>query len=119
MARSFEYEWSRGFNIYVQTPQMRRMEDSRDMLLRPEPAKDVRLYALFLFFRRRYETMLAQSMASLTQSRWHMVRSMSLAGTLAACASGSVYLYVIWLVVHGQARSRSTVVRRRCCKRRC
>ncbi len=102
MARSFEYEWSRGFNIYVQTPQMRRMEDSRDMLLRPEPAKDVRLYALFLFFRRRYETMLAQSMASLTQSRWHMVRSMSLAGTLAACASGSVYLYVIWLVVHGQ-----------------
>jgi len=49
MARSFEYEWSRGFNIYVQTPQMRRMEDSRDMLLRPEPAKDVRLYALFLF----------------------------------------------------------------------
>src|SRR5260370_16038971 len=78
------------------------MEDSRDMLLRAEPAKDVRLYALFPFFRRRYETMLAQSMASLAQSRWHMVRSMSLAGTLAACASGSVYLYVIWLVVHGQ-----------------
>ncbi len=102
MARSFEYEWSRGFNIYVQTPQTRRMEDSRDMLLRPEPAKDVRLYALFPFFRRRYETMLAQSMASLAQNRWHMVRSMSLAGTLAACASGSVYLYVIWLVVHGQ-----------------
>jgi ATP-binding cassette, subfamily B, bacterial len=102
MARSFEYEWSRGFNIYVATPQTRRMEDSRDMLLRPEPAKDVRLYALFPFFRRRYETMLAQSMASLAQSRWHMVRSMSLAGTLAACASGSVYLYVIWLVVHGQ-----------------
>ena len=102
MARSFEYEWSRGFNIYVATPQTRRMEDSRDMLLRPEPAKDVRLYALFPFFRRLYETMLAQSMASLAQSRWHMVRSMSLAGTLAACASGSVYLYVIWLVVHGQ-----------------
>ena len=102
MARSFEYEWSRGFNIYVATPQTRRMEDSRDMLLRPEPAKDIRLYALFPFFRQRYETMLAQSLASFAQSRWHMVRSMSLAGTLAACASGSVYLYVIWLVVHSQ-----------------
>lgn len=102
MVRSFEYEWSRGFNIYVATPQTRRMEDSRDVLLQPQPAKDVRLYALFPFFRRRYESMLAQSMASLAQSRWHMVGSMSLAGTLAACASGSVYLYVIWLVVHGQ-----------------
>ena len=52
--------------------------------------------------RRRYETMLAQSMGSFAQSRWHMVGSMSLTGTLAACASGSVYLYVIWLVVHGR-----------------
>src|SRR5260370_2349459 len=78
------------------------MEDSRDMLLRAEPAKDVRLYALFPFFRRRYETMLAQSMASLAQNRWYMVRPLSIAGALAACPYGSVYLYVIWLVVHGQ-----------------
>src|SRR5258708_34517099 len=78
------------------------MQESREMLLSPSPAKDVRLYGLFSFFRQRYETMFAQVIRPLAQERQRMIRPMWLAGTLTACACGAVYLYVIWLVAHGQ-----------------
>ncbi len=102
MARSFAYEWFISGHLYTSTPQTRRLQESREMLLSPEPAKDVRLYALFPFFRQRYETILAQAIRPMAQERWRMVRPMSLAGTLAASACGAVYLYVIWLVARGR-----------------
>jgi ATP-binding cassette subfamily B protein len=102
MARSFAYEWSISGHLYNSTPQTRRMEDSLEMLLSPKPAKDVRLYALFPFFRQRYETIFAQSIRPIAQERRRIVRPMTLAGILAASACGAVYLYVIWLVVHSQ-----------------
>src|SRR5260221_12660517 len=102
MARAFAYDWFIGGHLYDSTPQTRRLQESREMLLSPEPAKDVRLYALFPFFRQRYETIFARVIRPLAQERWRAVRPMSLAGTLTACACGAVYLYVIWLVAHGQ-----------------
>ncbi len=102
MAREFEFEWSIGGHLYDGTPQTRRLQESREMLLSPTSAKDVRLYALFPFFRQRYETILAQAIGPLAQERRRMVRPTLLTGTLGACACGAVYLYVIWLVVHGQ-----------------
>ena len=102
MARSFAYEWFISGHLYDRTPQTRRMQDSLEMLLSPSPAKDVRLYALFPFFRQRYETIFAQAIRPLAQERRRMVRPMSLAGTLTASACGAVYLYIIWLVAHGQ-----------------
>jgi len=102
MARSFAYEWFISGHLYDRTPQTRRMQDSLEMLLSPSPAKDVRLYALFPFFRQRYETIFAQAIRPLAQERRRAIRPMSLAGTLAACACGAVYLSVIWLVAHGQ-----------------
>jgi len=102
MARSFAYEWSISGHLYDSTPQTRRLRESREMLLSPEPAKDVRLYRLFPFFRQRYETIFAQIIRPLAQERRRAVRPMSLAGTLTACACAAVYLYVIWLVAHGQ-----------------
>ena len=102
MARSFAYEWYISGHLYDSTPQTRRLQESREMLLSPEPAKDVRLYGLFPFFRQRYETIFAQVIRPLAQERRRAVRPMSLAGTLTASACGAVYLYVIWLVAHGQ-----------------
>ena len=102
MARAFAYDWFIGGHLYDSTPQTRRMQESREMLLSPSPAKDVRLYGLFSFFRQRYETMFAQVIRPLAQERQRMIRPMWLAGTLTACACGAVYLYVIWLVAHGQ-----------------
>src|SRR5712692_8127682 len=102
MASSFAYEWFISGHLYDSTPQTRRMQESLETLLLPRPAKDVRLYALFPFFRQRYETIFAQAIRPLAQERWRAIRPMSLAGTLAACACGAVYLYVIWLVAHSQ-----------------
>jgi len=102
MARAFAYDWFIGGHLYNSTPQTRRMQESLEMLLLPEPAKDVRLYGLFPFFRQRYETIFAQSIKPLARERQRMIRPMWLAGTLTACACGTVYLYVIWLVAHGQ-----------------
>ncbi len=99
MARSFAYEWFISGHLHDSTPQTRRLQESRDMLLSPEPAKDVRL---FPFFHQRYETIFAQAIGPLALERRRMVRPMSLAGALAACACGAVYLSVIWLVAHGQ-----------------
>ena len=102
MARSFAYDWFIGGHLYNSTPQTRRMQESLEMVLLPEPAKDVRLYGLFSFFRERYETMFAWMVRPLAQERQRMIRPMWLAGTLTACACGAVYLSVIWLVAHGQ-----------------
>ncbi|HKV02067.1 MAG TPA: hypothetical protein VJQ26_08075, partial [Ktedonobacteraceae bacterium] len=102
MARSFAYEWYISGHLYDSTPQTRRLRESREMLLSPEPAKDVRLYKLFPFFRQRYETIFAQVIRPLAQERRRAVRPMSLAGTLTTSACAAVYLYVIWLVAHGQ-----------------
>src|SRR5260370_6662324 len=54
MARSFAFEWFISGHLYDSTPQTRRLRESREMLLLPEPAKDGRLYAAFPFFLPRY-----------------------------------------------------------------
>src|SRR5712692_3068121 len=74
MAREFEYGWSIGGHLYDGTAQTRRLQDSLEMALLPQPAKDVRLYGLFPFFRQRYETIFAQAIGPLAQERRRMVR---------------------------------------------
>jgi ATP-binding cassette subfamily B protein len=44
MVRSFAYDWFIGGHLYDSMPQTRRMQESLEMQLLPEPAKDVRLY---------------------------------------------------------------------------
>src|SRR5258708_3083443 len=69
MARAFAYDWFIGGHLYDSTPQTRRMQESREMLLSPSPAKDVRLCGLFSFFPQLYETMFAQVIRPLAQER--------------------------------------------------
>ena len=51
-----------------QTPETRRLRYARDMLLLPEPAKDVRLYDLGPYFRTQYDTVFACPEASQRRS---------------------------------------------------
>lgn len=52
---TYEFVNRTGSHLYVQTPEARRLEYFRDVLLDPDPAKDVRLFGLGAFFRRRYD----------------------------------------------------------------
>ena len=95
------YRQRTGNHLYVQTPESRRLEYGRDMLLTPEPAKDVRLYGLASFFRQRYKELFDRTMGSLDRLRRRLAISVTLANVLSALASGAVYLYVVWLILQG------------------
>ena len=90
-------------------------EYSRDTLLTPEPAKDVRLYRLASFFRQRYGEIFDRTMGSLDRMRRRLAISATLASVLVGMATGAVYLYVIWLIVNGEGSIRRSGALRRGC----
>ena len=102
MAREWEYQYHTTRTIYEQTPETRRLMYASDMLLRPEPAKDVRLYALGPFFRTQYDTIFAGVAATINRLRRQLMTAVVLTNVLAAAAVGSVYVYIVWLVATGQ-----------------
>ncbi len=101
MRRQWEYGDRTVSHLYVQTAEARRLEYSREALLTPETAKDVHLYGLGSFFRRRYDTIFASTTESLNQVRRHLAVNVALASMLATVASSAVYIYVVWLVALG------------------
>jgi ATP-binding cassette subfamily B protein len=102
MARQFEYRHLTSTHLYIQTPEARRLDYSRTTLLTPEPAKDVRLYGLGPFFRRRYDLSFERATATLSRLRRRLMAPMALATALSATAVGAAYVYVVWLIAHGQ-----------------
>ena len=102
IARAQVYHQRTGGHLYAQTPESRRLQYSRDTLLTPEPAKDVRLYGLASFFRQRYGELFDRTMGSLDRLRRRLAISVTMASVLVGVATGAVYLYVIWLIVNGQ-----------------
>ena len=102
MAREWEYQHRTMQTLYYQTPETRRLSYARDMLLLPEPAKDVRLYDLGPFFRTQYDTIFAGIAATINRLRRRLMTSVVLANVLAAAAVGAVYVYIVWLVATGQ-----------------
>ena len=101
MRQQWEYGHHTVSHLYVQTAEARRLEYSREVLLTPETAKDVHLYGLGSFFRRRYDTIFASTTESLNQLRRHLALNVALASILATVASSAVYIYVVWLVAQG------------------
>ena len=93
--RTFDY-------IYFQTPEAHRLQYCREALLFPQPAKDVHLYGLGPFFRRRYDSIFASTTESLNQVRRRLAVKVSIARILANLASSAVYIYVVWLVALGE-----------------
>ena len=102
MAREWDYQHRTTRVLHFQTPETRRLMYARDMLLLPEPAKDVRLYALASFFRTQYDTIFAGVAATINRLRRQLMTSVVLANVLAAASVGAVYVYVVWLVATGQ-----------------
>ena len=102
MAREWEYQYHTTRTLYDQTPETRRLVYARDMLLLPEPAKDVRLYELGPFFRTQYDTIFAGVAATVNRLRRKLMTSVVRTNVLAATAVGAVYVYVVWLVASGQ-----------------
>ena len=102
MAREWEYQYHTTRTLYDQTPETRRLRYARDMLLMPEPAKDVRLYDLGPFFRTQYDTIFANVAATVNRLRRQLMTSVVLTNVLAAAVVGAVYVYIVWLVATGQ-----------------
>ena len=102
MAREWEYQYHTTRTLYDQTPETRRLRYARDMLLLPEPAKDVRLYGLGPYFRTQYDTIFAGVAATINRLRRQLMTSVVLTNVLAATAVGAVYVYIVWLVATGQ-----------------
>ena len=102
MAREWEYQYHTTRTLYNQTPETRRLMYARDMLLLPEPAKDVRLYDLGPYFRTQYDTIFAGVAATINRLRRQLMTSVVLTNVLAATVVGAVYVYVVWLVATGQ-----------------
>lgn len=102
MMRQWEYSERTISHLYIQTPESRRLEYSREILLSPDAAKDVHLYEMGPFFRRRYDSIFASTTESLNQMRRPLAVKVSLAAILATLASSAVYLYVVWLILQGE-----------------
>ncbi len=101
MRRQWEFSVRTFVYLYFQTPEARRLQYCREVLLTPETAKDVHLYGLGPFFRTHYDTIFASTTESLNQERRRLAVRVSAASILAALGSAAVYVYVVWLVTQG------------------
>jgi len=102
MKRQWEYSERTISHLYIQTPESRRLEYSRELLLTPDAAKDVHLYGMGPFFRRRYDSIFASTTESLNQMRRPLAVKVALASILATVASSAVYVYVAWMILQGE-----------------
>ncbi|MDE0197492.1 MAG: ABC transporter ATP-binding protein [Caldilineaceae bacterium] len=102
MKRQWEYSERTISHLYIQTPESRRLEYSREVLLTPDAAKDVHLYGMGPFFRRRYDSIFASTTESLNQMRKPLAVKVALASILATVASSAVYVYVVWTILQGE-----------------
>ena len=102
MKRQWEYSERTISHLYIQTPESRRLEYSREVLLTPDAAKDVHLYGMGPFFRRRYDSIFASTTESLNQMRRPLAVKVALAAILATVASSAVYVYVAWMILQGE-----------------
>jgi ATP-binding cassette subfamily B protein len=101
LALQWDYQHRTSSHLYAEAPEARRLQYSRGQLLAPEPAKDVRLYALGPFFRRQYDDAFARTMAPLDALRRRLVARVALADVLGATAAGAVYVYVARAAAQG------------------
>ncbi len=102
IAQRWDFSDRMGSHLYAQTPETRRLEYSRGMMLTPEPAKDVRFYGLDQFFTQRYATIFTRTMAKLDRVRRSLVPRVTLASLLAALAVGGVWVWLAWRIFLGE-----------------
>lgn len=102
LAQRWDFGDRMGSHLYVQTPETRRLEYSRGIMLTPEPAKDVRFYSLSEFFAQRYHAIFNRTMTRLDRVRHSMVPRVTLASLLAALAVGGLWIWLAWRIFQGE-----------------
>lgn len=102
MKRQWEYSERTISHLYIQTPESRRLEYCREVLLTPDAAKDVHLYEMGPFIRQRYDSIFASTTESLNRMRRPLAVKVALAAVLATVASSAVYVYVVWMILQGE-----------------
>ena len=100
--RTYEFQMNVGSKIYAQTPETWRLMYCRNVMVGPEAAKDIRLYGLGRFFRRRYDDIFDRTARDLIRARWRMTWPMSLSAVVAAAASGAVFVLAAWQITAGR-----------------
>ena len=103
LASSYEFNNRTGSLIYTQTSEARRLQYSRDVLLTPEPAKDVRLFWLGPFFRHRYDDAFDATALELGRLRRRLTPRVVAYTGLGVGATVAVYLLVVSRVGEGRA----------------
>ena len=98
----WEHQSRTARHVHRSTAESRRLHYLRDLLLTPEPAKDVRLFSLANFIRQRYDDTFAAMIAPIDQLRNRWIAPMTLASALSVSVPAAVYLYVAWLVARGE-----------------
>lgn len=102
MALTWDYMNAIGSHLYFKTPEARRLEYSREAVLAPEVAKDVRLYHLVPFFERRYRDLFGRTVGGLDTLRRGLAVRVGLAGLLSAAAAAGVYVATVALIAQGR-----------------
>lgn len=85
-----------------QTPDARRLFDTRDMPIRPDLARDVRLFELGNRIYDRYERIWSETTESLNEVRSQMLRDQVAWSALKYGVSALVVLLVIWRASRGE-----------------
>lgn len=101
VATSYEFNNRVGSHIYSQTPEARRLEYSRGVLLTPEAAKDVRLFGLGHFFRSRYDTAFEATTGEAQRLRQGLAPRVVAANLLSVGVTVAVFLFVVRRVAAG------------------
>lgn len=89
-------------HLYFKTPEARRLEYTRDVLLSPEQAKDVRLYGLGPYFQGRYVDLFARTVGNLDRLRRRLAVQVGLASLFSTVTVGGIYAYTVLLISRGR-----------------
>ena len=110
MAMAYEFNNRVGSHLYVQTPEARRLEYSRNVLLTPEAAKDVRLFGLGSFFRGRYDSAFEATTGEAQRLRQGLAPRVVAASLLSMGVTVAVFLYIVRRVAAGQGSPGDVVL---------
>ena len=102
ISQQWDYSDRMSTQLYWQSPETRRLEYNRGIMLAPEPAKDVRFYSLNGFFAQKYASIFSRALSKVDGVRRSIVPRVTLASFLAALAVGALWVWLVWRIYLGE-----------------
>ena len=103
------YFMSIGSHLYWMTPETRRLEYYRNVVLTPEVAKDIRLYELGSHFIDLYSSLFRKNISTLDAFQKRALVKVFIARLPPGITSGCVFIYIIWQALQGSFSTGSLV----------